>query len=93
MVHLHAWETFLPHGRCQLAEKKRGAWMPALADPTGLMTIQVENYAITEFVQGQTRRWAIGWSFGDERLPDVSCSTSEIAHNRLITGPDCITNF
>lgn len=31
----------------------------------------VENYAITEFLQGQTRRWAIGWSFGDERLPDT----------------------
>ncbi|KAF9652807.1 S-adenosyl-L-methionine dependent methyltransferase [Thelephora ganbajun] len=40
----------------------------------------VENYAITEFVQGQTRRWAIGWSFGDDRLPD---SVSRISNQSL----------
>jgi len=40
----------------------------------------VENYAITELVQGQTRRWAIGWSFGDERLPD---SVSRISNQSL----------
>lgn len=34
---------------------------------------KVDNYAVTEFVQGQTRRWAIGWSFQDARLPDVCC--------------------
>ena len=33
--------------------------------------MKVDNYAITEFVQGQTRRWAIAWSFGTFRLPDV----------------------
>lgn len=36
----------------------------------------VDNYAITEFVQGQTRRWAIGWSFHDARLPDTFARVS-----------------
>ncbi|KAI6130389.1 hypothetical protein EDD16DRAFT_1689728 [Pisolithus croceorrhizus] len=40
---------------------------------------QVDNYAITEFVQGQTRRWAIAWSFGTRRLPDACARISSPA--------------
>jgi hypothetical protein len=63
------------------------------AHPARLTTPQVENYAITEFVQGQTRRWAIGWSFGDERLPDVSSFIFMTSHKMPITKPECIPNF
>lgn len=31
---------------------------------------KIENYAVTEFIQGKTRRWAVAWSYGDVHLPD-----------------------
>ncbi|KAG2010506.1 methyltransferase 10 domain-containing protein [Coprinopsis cinerea AmutBmut pab1-1] len=31
---------------------------------------QIWNYVVTEFIQGRTRRWAVGWSFGQWRVPD-----------------------
>lgn len=39
---------------------------------------KIHNYALTQFVQGATRRWAIGWSHGDERLPDVRPPTPNL---------------
>ncbi|KAF8304964.1 S-adenosyl-L-methionine dependent methyltransferase [Clavulina sp. PMI_390] len=49
-----------------------------------LRSEKIENYALTEIIQGQTRRWVIAWSFGDIRLPDVSgacCTTLSIVQN------------
>ncbi|KAG8865876.1 hypothetical protein FRC20_009330 [Serendipita sp. 405] len=37
-----------------------------------LHSLKVDNYGVTEFIQGHTRRWGIIWSFGDARLPDSS---------------------
>ncbi|OJA13960.1 hypothetical protein AZE42_03613 [Rhizopogon vesiculosus] len=44
----------------------------------------VDNYAITEFVQGQTRRWAIGWSFQDARLSDTIARISNPALQNIM---------
>ncbi|EIN05316.1 hypothetical protein PUNSTDRAFT_91935, partial [Punctularia strigosozonata HHB-11173 SS5] len=41
----------------------------------------IDNYVLTEFVQGQTRRWAVGWSFGNTRLPD---SVARIPHPNAV---------
>ncbi|TFK22029.1 hypothetical protein FA15DRAFT_644769 [Coprinopsis marcescibilis] len=35
-----------------------------------LKCFEISNYIVTEFVQGRTRRWAIGWSFDSWRIPD-----------------------
>ena len=38
-----------------------------------LKSVGADNWAVTEFVQGQkTRRWAVGWSWGDMRPRQVS---------------------
>ena len=34
--------------------------------------LNIDNYTVTEFIQGNTKRWAVAWSFLPLRLPDVS---------------------
>jgi len=51
---------------------------------TALRAYHIDNYGITEFVQGHTRRWAIVWSFGEDRLPDtIARITSPTIHPYL----------
>lgn len=44
-----------------------------------LKSVGADNWAVTEFVQGhKTRRWAVGWSWGDMRPRQVSQDSSNI---------------
>ncbi|KAI0064153.1 hypothetical protein BV25DRAFT_1853471 [Artomyces pyxidatus] len=51
---------------------------------TLLRSHSIDNYAITELVQGMTRRWVIAWSFGDIRLPDALARISNPALHNLM---------
>ena len=46
-----------------------------------LKSVGVDNWAVTEFVQGQkTRRWAVAWSWGPMRPRQVRESSHDILH-------------
>lgn len=47
-----------------------GRHSSVLAVVQTLKQYQITNYALTELIQGRTRRWAIAWSFLAHRLPD-----------------------
>lgn len=46
----------------------------------------VSNIGATEFVQGQTRRWAVIWSFTKYRLPDHLVQIRHASVQKLLSG-------
>ncbi|RUP44810.1 hypothetical protein BC936DRAFT_148984, partial [Jimgerdemannia flammicorona] len=50
---------------------------------TELKTLKIDNYVVTDFCQGRTRRWGIGWSFGDHRPPSYKTTSSAPIYKKL----------
>ncbi|QRV93814.1 ribosomal RNA large subunit methyltransferase F [Ceratobasidium sp. AG-Ba] len=50
----------------------------------------IDNYAIGEIVQGNTRRWIIGWSFLDIRLPDTLAQPSSQSLKAIAPPPNTL---
>ena len=52
-----------------------------------LKQVGVTNWAVTDLVQGtKTRRWAVGWSWGDMRPRMVSDTSSRRLHAKFYEG-------
>ncbi|KAF8148848.1 hypothetical protein B0H34DRAFT_200530 [Crassisporium funariophilum] len=58
------------HNRCEWYTSMLGKMSSVATIVELLRNLSITNYMVTEFVQGQTRRWAVGWTFSYARLPD-----------------------
>ncbi|KAF8815216.1 hypothetical protein BYT27DRAFT_7197105 [Phlegmacium glaucopus] len=66
--------------RCKWYTSMLGKMSSVTTIVENLRKRSIVNYAITQFVQGQTRRWAFGWSFIAMHLPDVIYSAYPFNH-------------
>lgn len=57
-----------------------GKLSSAITLAENLKDLGVGNYAVTELVQGRTKRWAIAWSWQDRR-PAMVCRDYEVAEH------------
>jgi len=70
--------------RCRWYTSMLGKQSSLTALVSFLRAHSISNYALTELVQGHTRRWALAWSFTDARLPDDVARPSAHALHRLL---------
>jgi len=57
-----------------------------------ITAFQIDNYALAQFVQGNTRRWALGWSFRTEKLGDDCARFRSSTLQELMPSPNCRTH-
>ncbi|KAH9980454.1 hypothetical protein BJV74DRAFT_779496 [Russula compacta] len=87
-----AFVSKMVHESITLSERCRHVWYTSMLGKQSslaalvklLRTNSITNYALTELVQGNTRRWALAWSFTDTRLPDDIARPSAPALRRLL---------
>ena len=63
--------------------------LPSLREFIGKLRQKgIDNYAVTEFVQGnKTKRWAVGWSFGDMRPSERAARDLKAANWKSLLPP------
>ncbi|KAI5119688.1 hypothetical protein M0805_003575 [Coniferiporia weirii] len=76
--------------RCLWFTSMLGKFSSVGAVVGSLRAYKIDNYALTELVQGQTRRWAIAWSFADARVPDTLARALPSAHHALFPPPNTL---
>ncbi|TEB27451.1 hypothetical protein FA13DRAFT_1794836 [Coprinellus micaceus] len=72
-------ESLVIRERCRWYTSMLGK-MSSVPKIVGLLkVVGITNYIVTQFIQGQTRRWALGWSVGGWwRLPDTISRLSHL---------------
>ncbi|KAI3618076.1 duf890 domain protein [Moniliophthora roreri] len=74
-----AFITKMIHESTDQATRERCLWYTSMLGKLSslgpivdkLKEYGIDNYALTQFIQGQTKRWGVAWSFTDLRLPDA----------------------
>ncbi|KAH8114957.1 hypothetical protein DFH11DRAFT_1508325 [Phellopilus nigrolimitatus] len=76
--------------RCLWFTSMLGKLASVIAIVAALRAHKVDNYALAELVQGQTRRWVVAWSFTDTRVPDSLSRALPSTHHALFPPPNTL---
>ncbi|KAF8591744.1 hypothetical protein K439DRAFT_1401880 [Ramaria rubella] len=74
-------------GRCRWFTSMLGKLSSVGEIVSQLRKMNIDNYGLSQFTQGTTRRWAVAWSFGDERLSDLVARPSASSLSSYLPAP------